>query len=345
MELTKEELKKERQRINSKRRYDKAKEQISERRKQLYLAKKQAQAEPIEEFSGLFNQIAEVLPTNTELLNKLSNLEINEGSKKKYVADFKRLLKVIDNRDMVTSLRNGAKLIQAIEDSDYSDNTKKGLAQVALFLVTQLDIKISKVSKDHLKKYFEKQKMVSVENNQDKMDNQTVPKWNDYLNQVKEKFGVASRMYVIAMLYKEVTLRDDFVLKLVAKKPKDTTENYLVLSKNNYQLVINNYKTDKKYGSFVIKLSKGLTNLIQSYIENNNLQMGDYLFGNNKLSTYISKATTNAGINGGINLFRHMTVTEELQKIKDITDRQALSDRMRHSIFTQVKYIRKFEKD
>ena len=344
MELTKEEFKKERQRINSKRRYDKAKEQISERRKQLYLAKKQAQ-EPIKEFSGLFNQIAEVLPNNTELLNKLSNLEINEGSKKKYISDFKRLLKVIDNRDMVTALRNGAKLIQAIEDSEYSDNTKKGLVQVALFLVTQLDIKIGKVSHNHLKSYFERQKMVSVENNQDKMENQSVPKWSDYLNQVKEKFGVASRMYVLAMLYREVTLRDDFVLKLVAKKPKDTSENYLVLSKNNYQLVINNYKTDKKYGSFVIKLSKGLTNLIQNYIENNNLQMGDYLFGENKLSTYISKATTNAGINGGINLFRHMTVTEELNKIKDITERQALSDRMAHSIFTQMKYIRKFEKD
>ena len=40
-----------------------------------------------------------------------------------------------------------------------------------------------------------------------------------------------------------------------------------------------------------------------------------------------------------------MTVTEELNKIKDITERQALADRMRHSIFTQSKYMRQFEKE
>lgn len=32
---------------------------------------------------------------------------------------------------------------------------------------------------------------------------------------------------------------------------------------------------------------------------------------------------------GGINLYSHMTVTEELSKIKDVTERQALADRMK----------------
>jgi hypothetical protein len=62
------------------------------------------------------------------------------------------------------------------------------------------------------------------------------------------------------------------------------------------------------------------------------------------LSKRVSKYhTSKAGINGGINLYRHMTITEELSKIKDVSERQALADKMRHSVFTQSKYMRQFE--
>jgi uncharacterized protein related to proFAR isomerase len=338
VEQTKEDKIREQNRIRAKRRYDKAKEEINERRRLQYLEKKE-QNEPV--------QVTEpedpLLPKNDILLSNLMNLHLNENTKKKYIADFNRLLNIINNTDVMKALKNGLQLIQAIEDSDYSTNTKRGIVQICLFMITQFKLVVNKESRNHLSAYFEKQKVIAVEENESKMENIIVPRWADYLNQVKEIFGQYSKMYLIVLMYHEITLRDDFQLMIVEKKPKNNDKNYLVLSKNNFQLIINNYKTVGKYGSFAIKLTKGLTNLIQKYMENNNLKLGDYLFGENKLSNFITVGTSKAGINGGINLYRHMTVTEELSKIKDVSERQALADKMRHSVFTQAKYMRQFE--
>jgi integrase len=125
----------------------------------------------------------------------------------------------------------------------------------------------------------------------------------------------------------------------VQQKPKDTSANYLVLTKNNYSIVINNYKTKEKYGQIHIKLTKPLTRLIEDYMKLNNLNVGDYLFGSGKLSTYITAQNKKAGINGGINMFRHMKISHELAQIGE-DERQALADKMKHSLFVQQRYLR-----
>ena len=357
MDAEKQEKIKEQNRIRAKRRYDKAKELINEKRRQLYIAKKdkltkepEPQPQPIVE--PTVAPIAELKATaknpkkettatkNEILLSKLNDLELNEYTRKKYVSDFNRLLNVVEKQDILTNMKKAKELIKKIDASSYAINTKRGMIQICLYMITNFNLLVNKPSIKVMLNYFNKQKQDAVDENQNKVETETVMNWKEYLDKVKSHFGETSKMYLIAKLYNEVTIRDDFILKIVEKKPKSTDANYLVLTKNNYKLVINTYKTMKKYGSFEVKLTKSVTKLISDYMKSNNLKVGDYLLGDSKLSTYISTKNKEIGISGGINMYRHMTITSVLSDVKSTEEKIILADKMKHSIFVQPKYLR-----
>jgi hypothetical protein len=268
---------------------------------------------------------------------------MNPNTKLKYIADFKRLLQAINNQDIVLNMKKGKELIGKISSTTYSSNTKRGLVQCCLFMITNLKLIVNKKSITEMKTYFDTLKVVADEENDVKMENEVIPTWSCLLESLKIKFGEISKIYVLASLYKELTLRDDYILKIVNKlnQSKDKDTNYIVLGKINHTVVINNYKSKEKYGVIKQRLTKKLSVLITSYIKDNNLNESEYLFGNFKQSPFIKASLAKIGIEGSSNLFRHMSVTEELAKVKTPEERVVLANKMKHSVSIQAKYLRK----
>jgi hypothetical protein len=151
-------------------------------------------------------------------------------------------------------------------------------------------------------------------------------------------------MYLIASLYDELTVRDDFQLKIVSNvnDMTDDKANYLLLPKSGYlKITTNTYKTETKYGVINHTCSKTLSSQIRHYLTNNKLTIGDYLFGNKKLTQFVSSQNPYIGIKGGVSLFRNMKVTDELKTIKTPEQRLALAEKMKHSPVSQLWYLRK----
>ena len=133
-------------------------------------------------------------------------------------------------------------------------------------------------------------------------------------------------------------------MKIINSKAQasDVNINYIiVLDKGDAELIINKYKTDKKYGEQNLKLTKYLGNLIRKYIQKNKIK--EYLFGNVKsLSTFVSGINKSVGAKGSINTYRHMRASE-LNLTPE--ERVKLSKIMRHCPLTNLRYVRKILKE
>jgi hypothetical protein len=284
-----------------------------------------------------------------EIVKYLDDLELKPLTLEKYKQDLKRFSLITDCKDnMILCFKRHVKIITDIQKYDkkaYSNNTIKGLYQMILFIIDRFNLKINK--KPYLK-VFEIAKLQSIEDNDKKADTVPIMKFSEYLKKIKTEFGEKSKMFVLTKLYDELTLRDDFQLFIVDKigDTKDDTRNYIVLYPSKpFKIIINNYKTQTQYGVIKENLSKELTKLIKTFIKENNIQIGDYLFGKENLSSFVSKNNKLVGLTGSISEFRHMKISEELAKVPSLEERKDLADKMRHSPITQLKYIRKIFTD
>jgi hypothetical protein len=168
--------------------------------------------------------------------------------------------------------------------------------------------------------------------------------FNEYLAKVKSHFGDVSKEFIIASLYNLSGFRDDLILKIIAVKPKDDKENYIIIPKDkkrNLSIELNNYKTSGKYGHDSIPIPKDLSKLIRQYIDDANLEYDDYLFGSKSLSGFIKKFNEKMGLNISINKLRQMRVSNVLNNNPTVEQRVKLSKEMKHKALTSEKYQRK----
>jgi hypothetical protein len=297
------------------------------------------------------------------IIIKLKELDINEDTRKKYINDSKTLLKITDCNDLKKCIEKPKKLIKQINNAEYERNGKvmkysinsiKGYLQTILYLIDKINVPIKDENKEMYKLEFESLKLKSTENTKNKIDNvenkdNTVLDYNDYLNKIKIKFGVDSKEYLISKLYDEIGGRDNFgSLTLIAKeKDIEKDNNYVVFPRSDsgiYKIILQDYKTDKKYGIVKINISNNLKELIKNYIGTKNLAYGDFLFGNGKpLSDFISKMNKKIGIDGSINYLRHSKISTILEKEKNSLERIKLSKIFMHSPITQLTYVRKLK--
>jgi hypothetical protein len=283
-----------------------------------------------------------------ETINALNTLDISDGSRLKYKNDIKRLLTLTDCSNIITCFKDYKKLIEVINlskkpnNEPYSVNTKKGLYQMILFLTDNLHIPISSKIKQQYNKQFEIYKISSSDHTKEKQENVLIPSFDDYLKFIKDKFGENSKEYVLSKLYSEITLRDDYKLKIISssKEATDEKENYIIVPKSSaLTLIINHYKTSNKYGQIKVKISLPLSKIIRNYIKREKLVFGDYLFGNKPLTSFVSKFNKQIGINGGISLYRQMSISDLLHTNPNAEERQKLAEIMKHAPLTQLKYL------
>jgi hypothetical protein len=273
----------------------------------------------------------------------------SQQSYKNYQTSLKRLFDILQSTDIIKSLKKPNQVIEAIKKSNYSVNTVKLLYQTILFLNSKFNLKFPQKIFNAYNSQFEEQKIGSKERTEEKASAETVYNFPDYLNQVKEKFGEDSKMFVLCSLYQEHTLRDDYILRIVESKAyatKNNISNYLVYRETGkMRVIIAEYKTSAKYGVIDEELSNKLSKLIKTYIKKNNLEVNvDYLFGNKPLTQFVSNNNKKMGISGGITLFRQMKVSS-ISGMKNLSsaERVELARKMKHSPMVQLSYLRKLK--
>ena len=278
---------------------------------------------------------------------RTENVIISDGTLKKYKEDLKRFVTITGCDDISECLKKSHLIIPEINNSKkkngepYSTNTLKSVYQSILFIIDNLHLDIDK-------KPYEKEYEIAIlqsnDENAEKKETEEVLPFKVYLEKAKAKWGETSKMYLIASLYDELTVRDDFQLKIVSNvnDMTDDKANYLLVPKSgNLKITINTYKTETKYGVINHTCSKTLSSQIRKYMKDNNLRIGDYLFGNKKLTQFVSSQNPYIGIKGGVSLFRNMKVSDELKTIKTPEQRLALAEKMKHSPVSQLWYLRK----
>ena len=230
---------------------------------------------------------------------------------------------------------------------DYSLNTKKGLFQIIVWLIDNLQIPLTAFKIKIYKKKFEEYKIKSTDLTEEKITNEldSVIPYKEYINKIKTKFGEDSKEFLLASLYNELTVRDDFYNLIIKQDNNNLSDdnNYIIVNDKKSKIILNQYKSREKYKTINHTVSSVLDKLIKNYIKNKNLKIDDTLFGKTPLTKIIGTMNRAVDIEGSINTLRHIKVSDELRGVKDVEKRQQLAAIMLHSPATQQKYIRKIE--
>jgi hypothetical protein len=125
-------------------------------------------------------------------------------------------------------------------------------------------------------------------------DNENWVTWDKVLEKEQElaKASYASKDHLLLAMYCLIEpLRQDFgAVKICTREPKNKDEgNYMVLTKTNPRLVLNEYKTAKSYGKMMRKLPKNLVDIIKASLEKT---PRDYLFADTEGKPYKDNSYT-----------------------------------------------------
>ena len=140
----------------------------------------------------------------------------------------------------------------------------------------------------------------------------------------------------------KVIKEEDF--QKLSDEEKDDA-NYLVLkSRNKKYFHFGEYKTAKKYGANVIPVGKKLNSVLNIWLR---INPTDSLLLNsqgkpqtaNGLGKYITKVFEPTGKKIGVNMLRHIFITEKFEPQLD--EKQEVAKKMGHSVGTQELYAKK----
>lgn len=282
--------------------------------------------------------------------NNLTSVDINNTN---------QLFDILDIVDFEKAFKNSKHVIYKIEtatqkhDSSklYSINSKKSMYQTIIKYKDILDMTMSDKSYNAYKDKYNEFKIESSEQSKQKAENEEVLDFNDYLKLVENAYGQVSKQFIIACLYRESGFRDDLQLLVIpsetpkTKKQMDT--NFIVVptaKSTNCTIILNTYKTEKKYGHKNISIDRTLSKLIREYIDENDIDYGEYLFGSKKLSKFISNFNAKMGLKITINKLRQMKISKNLAGDKSAKQRVKVAKEMNHAPLTSNVYLRKVKK-
>lgn len=277
----------------------------------------------------------------------IDGLDKSPLTKKKYGDDAVILFRILNVKKLNTIIKTPKKIFSVIENSkaqngeDYSNNTKKGLAQVLLIICDNGWVGADFKEKNHnaFKDFFDRYDFLTREQTKQNK-NIVLHDIDNYVQRVKDTFGEDSKQFLIALLYKESTRRDDFQLHIINNMAgaTDASTNYILVPANGSvcSTIINAHKTASHFEPLVKKLSAYLSRLIRNYIINKSLKVGDFLFGKGKLTAYVSKMSADVGLKGiTISTLRKMAITKYLETDRTMEERQILAREFGHSLGVQ----------
>jgi len=190
--------------------------------------------------------------------------------------------------------------------------------------------------------------------NEDRMSEQQQKnylEWNDILaleDKVKQKGNLEDK--IIYYLYTKMPPRRLEYSSLIIKDSEDElndNENYIIVN-DSIKIILNNYKTSKKYGKYIIdKLPELLKELIIELIKSKEKKDGNYLFTNNKGKKYTQNQFSNR-INRlflkvnkkkvGLNILRHSFISNLYRSNPSNKKKIEIASNMGHDVRTQGFY-------
>jgi hypothetical protein len=240
------------------------------------------------------------------------------------------------------------KAVKVVNDKQvpYATNSKKAYFQALMVSFDQLHLPAPAETRELYLKKFNEYKIQSAIEQEHKKKTEVVLKYSAYLKLINTAFGKESEQFLIASMYSEMPLRDDFQLEIV-KTVADASDDelqYIVIPtspKTRITIIINKYKTSSKYGQIKETASVGLSSMIRKFIASKDRTYGDFLFGTRKQNTdFVSKMNAQVDLKGGINLIRHMIASSFNYTAGE---REELASRMKHSPLMSLNYIRQIE--
>jgi len=361
MDESKEERRKRLARERAKRIYEEKKETILAYKKDKYaetkaIPKEQQQKrgrKPIDKNYSTPSITKKTKFTQDELISLINtDDEIKSDETKKFhTTNIKRFFRTTECEDL-SCLKTDYKLVfdrLANANNSFTGETllptsiKHTLKTLLLVFNRYAGDYINPKIKEYLQDKINQYILQSADYYDNKQQTEIYPTFEEYLNKTISKYGSNSKQYLVAKLYSELTIRDNFGNAPVLEKSLTSNEiNYFVMKKNYIYFILNDYKTADRYDTIRYTFSSSTNKLIRQYMTNNNIQIGDILFEGN-LSAFVSNMNKELGYENlrGINIFRHIRVSE-LQG-SSYEEKVKLSKLMGHAVLTQNKYRRKLE--
>ena len=275
--------------------------------------------------------------TNLDLVTLIDRLTDKSDATRTTYKSYLRALpgKFLNGGSIYEAMQDGQALANAITSGTDSTSTKRGYLQVLLVLVDKVGLVISETQMKPIRTAYGVKSIETVQHAQQKAIEIEVPSWDEYLGKVREHYGANTKMDLVARLYKEAPVRDDFQLKFVNIIPDGPqNENFIVDNGTGPMTVyINKYKTAGLYGEKRFMISVELSTDLRAYHAKHK---GEYLFGALSLSPLVSAANKKLGYQGGgINLLRKMTAsTAATQGLAAVVEN---ANRMGHSARTEIE--------
>lgn len=164
-------------------------------------------------------------------------------------------------------------------------------------------------------------------------------KKNLQTNKLKKQLDYA----LIASLYSDIPpSRLDFnnmnVYKNITEDELPTNENYILMNKKEkMKIVLNNYKTDGKYGKKIIIVPPSLRRIIKLYLRFHEKILPDMT--ENNLSKIIKKVFTDGDKSLSLNMLRHIYISDKVNTSKLKKNKQ-VAEAMGHSLGMQAGYAK-----
>lgn len=146
-------------------------------------------------------------------------------------------------------------------------------------------------------------------------------------------------------------IKDYALMKITDnEKDLDTDFNYVLLDKkgNVDSFIFNNFKTSSSFGRQKFKIKGKLQHIIQEYIDEQDLKVGEPLISSrgkmikpNTLTKYIPELFERiTGFNISVNDLRKSCISHYLNKNISLNKKKSLAEKMAHSVGTQMLYQR-----
>jgi hypothetical protein len=230
-------------------------------------------------------------------IRAILDADLSQTTKDQYMRNLSVLQKLSDRRPLEDLIKYPRAAYARIENAYSNNQTKKAMVSAIKGLfkhVPGLKETYPAALEDWNVKFKALDKLifdqVASAQPSDRERANWVP-WSDVVAKERElaQTRYASPEHLMLAMYTLIEpLRADFgVLKIVEKMPPATEGNYLVMQSNGTgHLVLNSYKTSKKYGRFEREIPDALMNVVRASLSN---QPRAYLFVDEHDKPYIKK--------------------------------------------------------
>ena len=212
-----------------------------------------------------------------------------------YSSNLMKLMKTMESKDF-KFLKTPSKVEEILKDLHYTTR-RNYLNAIVVYLMAEEEkneelIETYTELRDELNKKYEEDQATGVISDKQKDNFVDIEEVNKMIEEMrkeiverkiftKETLSPKDRsllqVYVIYSIYSRVPLRNDVagmevITKTVYNKLTDDDKkerNYLVMTKNSMFMVLNRFKTQKKYGELVFYLQKDLEKILRKYIKIN----------------------------------------------------------------------------